>query len=78
MRCQLLNLGFKDKFTDKFNFAQVDEYFKSTDSILFMRTKVDVLEHIKLKLSIQDESVAQIFIRGCERKSEEDFFEDVH
>lgn len=50
MKLNSLNICYKDPYPEEYNFSQVAEIFQSKESILYMKTKVEISQDFVLIL----------------------------
>jgi hypothetical protein len=66
MRCNALNLGYRDAFGPEHNFSSVNEIFQSTEGLLYLRSKIEVSEELRLTLMMEGKELVQMTLRNTE------------
>ena len=65
MKCNSLNICYKDPYPEEYNFSQVAEIFQSKESILYMKTKVEISQDFVLILEQDSKELVEMRLRNA-------------
>lgn len=62
-------MAYVDKYEQEYDFAQVDEYFRSKENLLYMRTKIEIEKYFILILEQDGKELVEMRLRKAERSN---------
>ena len=71
LRINTLNLSYVDTMQNYYLFPTEDDYFQSKENLLYMRTKLNVQEDIRIKLVEDSEEIVEIYLRPLSQTERE-------
>lgn len=69
MKINSMNICYFDPYKEEYNFSQVNEIFQSTESILYMKTKIEIEKDFVLILEQEDKELVEMRLRNSEKSS---------